>query len=250
MDDPTLKCSEVTKAYGGLVALDRVDLEVYAGEIFGIIGPNGAGKTTLFDVISGVSTTSSGTLVFEGRDITRLPASRIATSGLQRTFQTPVTFPDLSVRDNVLVGGYFGGNNSVAHDSELRTEKIEEVLGLCGLEDVGSKIAGQLPVIGRKQLMIATALVSDPKLLMLDEPMGGLNAEERQFILDLLRDLNSSGMTLLIIEHVMSALLSIADKLLILDYGRVIFDGRAKEALEDAKVVQAYLGVEAESLRN
>ncbi|HHZ66382.1 MAG TPA: hypothetical protein EYN52_00505 [Alphaproteobacteria bacterium] len=98
--------------------------------------------------------------------------------------------------------------------------------------------------------MIATALVSDPKLLMLDEPMGGLNAEERQFILDLLRDLNSSGMTLLIIEHVMSALLSIADKLLILDYGRVIFDGRAKEALEDAKVVQAYLGVEAESLRN
>jgi len=250
MDDPTLKCSEVTKTYGGLVALDSVDLEVHTGEIFGIIGPNGAGKTTLFDVISGVSTTSSGTLVFEGRDITRLPASRIATSGLQRTFQTPVTFPDLSVRDNVLVGGYFGGNNSVAHDSELRTEKIEEVLGLCGLEDVGSKIAGQLPVIGRKQLMIATALVSDPKLLMLDEPMGGLNAEERQFILDLLRDLNSSGMTLLIIEHVMSALLSIADKLLILDYGRVIFDGRAKEALEDAKVVQAYLGVEAESLRN
>ena len=250
MDDPTLKCSEVTKTYGGLVALDSVDLEVHTGEIFGIIGPNGAGKTTLFDVISGVSTTSSGTLVFEGRDITRLPASRIATSGLQRTFQTPVTFPDLSVRDNVLVGGYFGGNNSVAHDSELRTEKIEEVLGLCGLEDVGSKIAGQLPVIGRKQLMIATALVSDPKLLMLDEPMGGLNAEERQFILDLLRDLNSSGMTLLIIEHVMSALLSIADKLLILDYGRVIFDGRAKEALEDAKVVQAYLGVQAESLRN
>ena len=111
-------------------------------------------------------------------------------------------------------------------------------------------MAGQLPVIGRKQLMIATALVSEPTLLMLDEPMGGLNAEEREFILKLLGDLNRSGMTLLIIEHVMSALLSIADRLLILDYGKVIFEGPAKEALEDPKVVQAYFGAEAEMLRS
>ena len=250
MNQATLKCLQVTKTYGGLVALDSVNLEVQAGEVFGIIGPNGAGKTTLFDVISGVSTTSSGTLTFEGRDITRLPASQIAVIGLQRTFQTPVTFSDLSVRDNVMVGGYFGGNDQIARNSDLRAQKIEDVLKLCGLQDVGSKMAGQLPVIGRKQLMIATALVSEPTLLMLDEPMGGLNAEEREFILKLLGDLNRSGMTLLIIEHVMSALLSIADRLLILDYGKVIFEGPAKEALEDPKVVQAYFGAEAEILRS
>ena len=249
MNEFILKCVDVTKSYGGLVALDRVSFEVSAHEVFGVIGPNGAGKTTLFDVISGVSTADTGSMNFRGREIGRLGAADIAQSGLLRTFQTPVTFPDLTVRENILVGAYFGGNRESADNPAFRSEKINQVLDFCGLGNVSSQIAGQMPILARKQLMIATALVADPKLLMLDEPIGGLNRQEQGLIIGLLKDLNAAGITLLIIEHVMSALLAIANRLLILDYGKVIFDGIAADAINDENVLQAYLGTEAEAFR-
>ena len=246
---PILECRAVGKSYGGLNALDGISFDVHDSQVFGVIGPNGAGKTTLFDVISGVSSATGGAIHFLGRDITQLPADGIARLGLQRTFQTPVSFPAMSVRENVEVGAAFAGRPRIESGARPLDAHVGKVLDLCHLTELASTRAGPLAILLRKQLMIATALAAQPRLLMLDEPMGGLNNDEREQMLDLLRRINATGIGLLIIEHVMSALLKIAEQVLILDHGNAIFQGTPSETLNNADVVSVYLGADADRLR-
>ena len=249
MNAPTiLECRRVGKSYGGLDALDEVSFEVAEGQIFGVIGPNGAGKTTLFDVISGVSKASRGAVLFQERDITRMPADAIARLGLQRTFQTPVSFPNMSVRGNIAVGAIFAGRSRIERGNAALESHVDEVVDLCGLSAVATAPAGPLAILLRKQLMIATALAAKPSLLMLDEPMGGLNNDERERMHALLRRINAAGIGLLIIEHVMGALLRIAEQVLILDHGKSIFQGTPGETLNDPDAVNVYLGTDADRL--
>ncbi len=247
---PVLECRSVSKRFGGLDALDGVNFRVAEGQVYGVIGPNGAGKTTLFDVISGVASPSSGTIHFLGRDITRASAPEIARLGLQRTFQTPVSFHDMSVRDNVVVGAMFGGQDRIGGGEQALQSHVEQVIEFCQLTEVRALRAGPLAVLHRKQLMIASALAAKPRLLMLDEPIGGLNHDERELMLGVLRRINELGMSLLIIEHVMSALMQIAREVLILDQGKVIFEGSPGEAVKNPEVVRVYLGAEADRLSN
>ena len=249
MNAPTiLECRRVGKSYGGLDALDEVSFAVAEGQIFGVIGPNGAGKTTLFDVISGVSRASRGDVLFQDRDITRMPADAIARLGLQRTFQTPVSFPGMSVRRNIAVGAIFAGRSRIEGGNAALEGHVDEVVDLCGLSAVATAPAGPLAILLRKQLMIATALAAKPSLLMLDEPMGGLNNDERERMHALLRRINAAGIGLLIIEHVMGALLRIAEQVLILDHGKTIFQGTPGETLKDPDAVNVYLGADTDRL--
>ncbi|MCE2482201.1 MAG: ABC transporter ATP-binding protein [Alphaproteobacteria bacterium] len=249
MNAPTiLECRRVGKSYGGLDALDEVSFAVAEGQIFGVIGPNGAGKTTLFDVISGVSRASRGEVLFQDRDITRMPADAIARLGLQRTFQTPVSFPSMSVRGNIAVGAIFAGRSRIEGGNAALEGHVDEVADLCGLSAVATAPAGPLAILLRKQLMIATALAAKPSLLMLDEPMGGLNNDERERMHALLRRINAAGIGLLIIEHVMGALLRIAEQVLILDHGKTIFQGTPGETLKDPEAVNVYLGADTDHL--
>ena len=249
MNAPTLlECRRVGKSYGGLDALDEVSFAVAEGQIFGVIGPNGAGKTTLFDVISGVSRASRGEVLFQDRDITRMPADAIARLGLQRTFQTPVSFPSMSVRGNIAVGAIFAGRSRIEGGNAALEGHVDEVVDLCGLSAVATAPAGPLAILLRKQLMIATALAAKPSLLMLDEPMGGLNNDERERMHALLRRINAAGIGLLIIEHVMGALLRIAEQVLILDHGKTIFQGTPGETLKDPDAVNVYLGADTDHL--
>lgn len=244
--EPILDCRSVTKRYGGLTAVDSVSFSVGRAEVFGVIGPNGAGKTTLFDVISGVSSASGGEIVFCGRDVTRLSTSKIACLGLQRTFQIPMAFGDLTVRENVQVGALFAGRRPRAGLSGDLPTGVCDILTSCRLDHLAGVRAGPLPVLMRKRLMVATALAARPSLLMLDEPMGGLNHDERAEMLDLLRDLNRMGLSLLLIEHVLTALLQVAQRVMVLDQGRSIFEGSPQEAVRDPEALRVYLGQEAD----
>ena len=240
MNAPTiLECRRVGKSYGGLDALDEVSFAVAEGQIFGVIGPNGAGKTTLFDVISGVSRASRGEVLFQDRDITRMPADAIARLGLQRTFQTPVSFPSMSVRGNVAVGAIFAGRSRIEGGNAALEGHVDEVVDLCGLSAVATAPAGPLAILLRKQLMIATALAAKPSLL---------NNDERERMHALLRRINAAGIGLLIIEHVMGALLRIAEQVLILDHGKTIFQGTPDETLKDPDAVNVYLGADTDHL--
>ena len=177
-----------------------------------------------------------------------MPADAIARLGLQRTFQTPVSFPGMSVRGNVAVGAIFAGRSRIEGGNAALEGHVDEVVDLCGLSAVATAPAGPLAILLRKQLMIATALAAKPSLLMLDEPMGGLNNDERERMHALLRRINAAGIGLLIIEHVMGALLRIAEQVLILDHGKTIFQGTPGETLKDPDAVNVYLGADTDRL--
>jgi branched-chain amino acid transport system ATP-binding protein len=239
-----LECKNVSKSYGGLLAVDSLSFAVERGEIFAIIGPNGAGKTTLFDVVSGLSRATAGAIVFDGDEIHNLHPHEICRHGVARTFQTTVSFVSQTVLENVLVGSSFGRRNG---DSGLRfrPDAIEAALAaldVCDLLDKRSVPAAMLPVGDRKRLMLATALATEPALLMLDEPVGGLNARERGQMVELIRRINGSGMTILMIEHVVKAVQALASRMLVLHHGRKIAEGPPGEVLRDARVVEVYLG--------
>src|SRR6267143_4566254 len=202
---PILECEKVSKAYGGLLAVSNLSFAVEPGEIYSIVGPNGAGKTSLFDCISGINHATSGTIKFRGREIQGLRPHQISRLGLARTFQTTVAFDSQTVLTNVLVGGTFGRETehptlwfkSQAQDYAL------DALALCGLVDRQRALAGQLTVLARKRLMLATALAMRPQLLLLDEPVGGLNPAERTEMIGLIRSVAATGVTIVMIEHVM-----------------------------------------------
>ena len=240
-----LACEEVNKLYGGLMAVKDLTFSVEEGEIYAIAGPNGAGKTTLFDTISGVSPVTSGVIRFDGQEIQRRRPDSICRLGVARTFQTTVAFDTQTVLTNVLVGGMLGregtGNPSMRF-SDAAIEAALDALEFCDLLDQQGRQASQLTVSERKRLMLATALSTHPKLLLLDEPVGGLNRAERDEMLQLVRKVNQAGVTVLLIEHIMKAVQAVANRLLVLHHGEKIAEGPPSQVLRDERVIEIYLG--------
>lgn len=240
-----LECQQVSKAYGGLLAVNKLSFAVEPGEVYAIVGPNGAGKTSLFDCISGVSRATTGVIRFREREIQALRAHQICRLGLARTFQTTVAFDSQSVLTNVLVGSTFGlaGANPFLSFDDQAVEAALDALALCGLAGRQRALASQLPVLARKRLMLATALATRPGLLMLDEPFGGLNPGERLQMIDLIREVGRAGVTVLMIEHVMKAVQALADRILVMDHGQEIAQGPPATVLRDPRVIEVYLGM-------
>ena len=233
-----LETRKVSKNFGSIEALVDVDLTVDKGEIFGIAGPNGAGKSTLFNVVSGSFTPSTGQIVFDGKDITRLKAHRICHLGLARTFQIPRTFPTLSVYDNVRVGATFGG-----HDGRGLGNRIRAELDFLSLTSFTDTLASNLDLYTTKLVMMAACLATGCRLLMLDEPLAGLSMAEIKDFLAVVRKINrEQDITILIIEHILDSLIDVSDRILILHNGAVIGVGDPAAVCRDPKVVEVYLG--------
>ncbi|PYM81468.1 MAG: ABC transporter ATP-binding protein [Candidatus Rokuibacteriota bacterium] len=234
-----LTLESVTKRFGGLTAVRAVSLEVRRGDLLGIIGPNGAGKTTLFNVIAGYYRPEEGRIVFEGREVTGLPAHAISRLGLTRTFQIVKPFGNLSVADNVMIGAL----TRLPRVRDARVE-AERVIALCGLGPHAAARARALPIGLRKRLEVARALATRPRLLLLDEVMAGLNPSELTGIIDLVRRVHAEGVTLIVIEHVMAAMMRLAQRIVMLHHGEKIAEGTPAEIAHDRRVIDAYLGDE------
>jgi branched-chain amino acid transport system ATP-binding protein len=251
-----LSVRDVCLSFGGISALDSVSFDIFAGEILGLIGPNGAGKTTLFNCLSRLYTPSSGDILFEGRTLLRRPPHRIAEIGFGRTFQNVALFDRLSVRDNVLVGAHAGSAGDFASDAlrlpwAVRREarlvrEADAVIAELDLGDVAGTPAGALPFGTRKRVELARALVSEPKLLLLDEPACGLNHDEVFALGGLIRRLREvRRLTVLLVEHHMGLVMSVSDRVVALNFGRKIAEGVPGEVRTHPDVVRAYLGGEA-----
>ena len=243
-----IECHEVTRRFGGLIAVDNVDMTVEAGETRAIIGPNGAGKTTLFNLLTGVLTASEGQVIFEGRNITSLPVHDIIQRGISRTFQLTHLFPELSVIENVRIAAqarnnrrwYFLGGSQIINDSKATA--LEAIKKL-GLGDRATIQAGMLSHGDQRLLEIAMALSQNPRLLLLDEPTQGLSIEETERAINILKDLlNSSDLTVILVEHDMEVVFRLAEKITVLHRGRVIADGSPDTVKADVSVQEAYLG--------
>ena len=232
-----LEVCDLSKAFGGLKAVDEASLEVRAGEIVGLIGPNGAGKTTLFAAIAGFHKPDSGKIAFEGHDITGLPPHKICAAGMVRTFQITQPFAKISVRENIMVGAYFR-----TADRAEAERQAETVAAQVGMKDQLDQLGADLTVAGRKRLELARALATGPHLLLLDEVMAGLNPTEIDDIVAIVHGIRASGVTILLIEHVMQAVISLAERVYVLNQGRMIAEGTPAEIAADAQVVEAYLG--------
>jgi branched-chain amino acid transport system ATP-binding protein len=238
-----LRLENITKRFGGLVAVDDVSLEIQEGELIAIVGPNGAGKTTLFNVISGVFLPEEGKVFFEDRDITQLPAYKRAPLGLGRTFQIPRPFSSASVRENVAIGAMFGTlADKVSVDESL--EIADHYIDLVGLQDHRNKAAGPLTPVEKKLMEIARALAMKPKLLLMDEAMAGMNPKDIdkmvQFLLRLKEEEKMSIIAM--VEHIMRAVVGLAERVMVMHQGAKLVDASTTEALTDPKVIEVYLG--------
>jgi branched-chain amino acid transport system ATP-binding protein len=232
-----LAVDTVTKRFGGLVAVNAASLTVAPGSITGLIGPNGAGKTTLFAVIAGFERASEGAIVFNGEDITAEPAHLRARRGIARTFQIVQPFAGLSVVENIAVGAY------LRHPGRAQAQaKAREVAGLVGLSAMLDQPASALTVSGRKRLELARALATQPKLLLLDEVLAGLNPSEIRDMIPVIRQIRDGGVTILMVEHVMQAVMSLCEDIHVLAQGRIIAQGTPREISGDPAVIEAYLG--------
>ena len=237
MAEPLLSVERVSRRFGGLLAVDAASLSAPAGRITALIGPNGAGKTTLFAIISGFLKPSAGHIRYGGEDVTGEPAHRLARRGIARTFQIVQPFAGISVRDNILVGAY------LRHAARADAVGVAETVGReVGLGDLLDRPAHTLTVAGRKRLELARALATAPQLLLLDEVLAGLNPAEIRDIVPVIHDIRDRGVTIVLIEHVMQAVMSLAEQVLVLAEGRIIACGPPRAVASDPEVVQAYFG--------
>jgi len=232
-----LRVENLTMRFGGLVAVKDLSLSVEEGEILGMIGPNGAGKTTAFNMISGYYKPTEGQVFFQGQNITGLRPDQVCNRGLTRTFQVVKPFSHLTVLENVMVGAYAHTNkNQVARD------KAREVLDFLGMGDKTELLAGGLPIALRKRLEIAKALATEPKMLLLDEAMAGLRPRETDEVIELVRKVSKQGVALLLVEHVMRVIMSLADRIVVIHHGEKIAEGEPQAVVRDKTVIDAYLG--------
>ncbi len=234
-----LQVKEVSKRFGGLQALTDVTFDLPQGQILGLIGPNGAGKTTLFNVINGVYAPERGQVIFRGEDITGLPSYEAARRGMARAHQVVRPLTDLTVRENVMVGACFGRER---HGLRASARLADGALTQVGLIDRADQPAGSLNVAQKKRLEMARALAARPYLILLDEVLAGLNPSEIAAMMETVRGIRDEGVTILMIEHVMQAIMSISDQLLVLDYGTLIATGAPEAVANNPLVIEAYLG--------
>ncbi len=242
----------VSKYFGGLAALDNVNLTIQQGEIRGIIGPNGAGKTTLFNVISGVYRPTSGQIFYMGKRIDGLPSSTIAEMGLVRTFQRTALYHDFIVHRNVTVARYLHAKENifgvvagtVKKMEEENAKKALEIVEFMGLGDLNNELAKNLPHGHQRALGIAIALACEPKVLLLDEPLTGMTRTEKAHMIDLIRKVHQQGITILIVEHDMKSVMELCNPISVLDFGKLLAEGNPAEIQNDETVINAYLGTE------
>jgi branched-chain amino acid transport system ATP-binding protein len=238
---PLLQLHRVSKSYGALKVTDDVSLAVEAGETLGILGPNGAGKTTLFNLITGDARCDAGRVSFEAADITQLKPHQRCRAGIGRSYQVPQPFGNMTVFENLVTAACFGGGQAEVE----AWETAQQVLGQTGLLPHANKPAGSLTLLNRKRLELARALATRPKLLLLDEIAGGLTEHEAKQLVDELRRIKLQGVTMIWIEHVVHALLSIADRLFVINFGQQLAEGEPRAVMADPQVRRVYMGMEA-----
>ncbi len=239
MTTAVLEVDNLSRAFGGVRAVDGVTFALTPGEIVGLIGPNGAGKTTLVNLVTGVVSPSSGTVRFGGRDVTRQRPWQAARNGLARTFQVVQPFPEMTVLENVAAGALFAGRAASRADAEAQAR---DHLSFVGLAYEAHRPAAALPLPGRKRLELAKSLAMKPKVLLLDEVNAGLNTGEVEHALTLMRAIADRGITILIIEHLMKVVLTLSQRILVLHRGQLVSQGEPQAVLQDPLVIEAYLG--------
>jgi branched-chain amino acid transport system ATP-binding protein len=248
-----LRCEAVTRSFGGLKALKSISLDVQRGEIFGLVGPNGSGKTTMLNAIAGFFPPQEGRIVFDGQDITGFRPHRVARLGIARTFQNLALFRGMSTLDNILVGRHIHMKPRAVssalywwwakHDEVRERRKVEEIIDFLQLQSIRDEPVDAIPLGLKKRIELARALAAEPTLLILDEPMAGMNQEEKEYMARFILDVREAGgVTVLMIEHHMDVVASLCDRMVVLNYGEMIASGKPKDALAEPRVIEAYLG--------